>query len=244
MNRRTLGLTACLCFISSWALSVPAQAPTDAGSKQKVQVVHTERADFPAGGLLSVKNSVGELTIEGWDRPDVEITTVKLTKAAYAAADRERAMRELDKVRVSVERQGESLVIASDFPRYSVVPRRLSSATACGCDVEYYIKAPRYARLAVNHGSGEVHVDSLMSDIRVTVVQGGITLLLAPDGKYSVDAKGTAGEVISDFPGRETRRPWLVGRQLLPETSPAHNLYLRIGFGDIMILKDQKPPTP
>ena len=67
--------------------------------RQKIQVVHTEHADFPAGGLLTLKNSMGDLTIEGWDRPDVEITTIKSTKAAYAAQDRERVSRELDKVR-------------------------------------------------------------------------------------------------------------------------------------------------
>ena len=65
--------------------------------------------------MLTLKNSMGDLTIEGWDRPDVEITAIKSTKAAYAAQDRERVSRELDKVHVSVERKSEGLVITTDF---------------------------------------------------------------------------------------------------------------------------------
>src|ERR1035437_1082763 len=71
--------------------------------KQKVKVTHTERVDFPSGGRLRVRNSIGELTVEGWERPDVEITTIKSTKAAYASRDREKASRELEKVRISAE---------------------------------------------------------------------------------------------------------------------------------------------
>jgi hypothetical protein len=63
--------------------------------RQRVQVVQTERSDFPSGGLLRFKNSIGELTVEGWDKPDVEITTIKSTKALYPR-DREKVAHELD----------------------------------------------------------------------------------------------------------------------------------------------------
>src|SRR5271169_1931131 len=110
--------------------------------RQKVQVVHTERMDFPSGGLLRFKNSVGELTVEGWDRPDVEITTVKSTKDALAAPDREKASRQLDQVQVSVQRQGEELVITTAIPWRRGLPPDF--------DLDYNIKAPRDAKLAVN----------------------------------------------------------------------------------------------
>src|ERR1700730_4573864 len=70
--------------------------------KQKVQVVHTERTDLPSGGFVLFNDSTGALTMESWDRPDVEITTIKLTKVLYAPRDREKASHELDKVRISI----------------------------------------------------------------------------------------------------------------------------------------------
>jgi hypothetical protein len=202
--------------------------------RQKVQVVHTERADFPAGGLLRLKNSLGEVTVEGWERPDVEIATVKSTKVALASQDREKASRQLDQVRISVQRQGGELVITTELPRHQKLPP--------GFDLDYNIKAPMNARLAVDHGAGEVHVDNLTSDIHVTVRTGGITLQLQ-EGKYGIDAKSDFGSVTADFPGHEKRTRWLLGHQFLQGESATHNLYLRVGFGDITIMKIPQPPA-
>jgi hypothetical protein len=212
--------------------------------RQKVQVVHTERADFPSGGLLRFRNSIGELTVEGWDRPDVEITTLKSTKALYLPSDREKASHELDQVRISVERRGDELIVTTDFPRHRGLPPPSPLRAATGFELEYHVKAPMNARLAADHDTGEVHVDNLRSDIHVTVLNGGITLHLLPEGQYGIDAKSDFGDVVSGFPGHKKARPWLLGHQFVQDTSGAHNLYLRVGFGDITILKIQKPPTP
>jgi hypothetical protein len=208
---------------------------------QKVQVTHTDKVDFPAGGQLRLKNPTGELTVEGWDRPDVEITTIKSTKDAYASRDREKASRELDKVRISVAPQGGDLVITTDYPHH----RRLSPArlVGTGFDVEYRIKAPTNARLAVDHATGEVHVYNVASDIHVTVCDGTITLNLPQEGVYDIDAKSEIGEVVSDFPGHGKRTRWLLGHQFVQGGSAAHKLYLRVGFGDIILYKIQKPQS-
>jgi hypothetical protein len=197
--------------------------------KQKVRVEHTERVDFPSGGLLRLKNSAGEVRVEGWDRPDVEITTIK---SIYTSQDREKASRDLDNVRISVERHGDELVITTHF---AGLASHLQAAS-----LEYYIKAPMSARLAADHKTGEVHVDNLTSDIHVTVHNGGITLGL-PEGQYNIDARSDLGDVISGFTGNKKRKPWLLGYQFVQATPAAHKLYLRAGFGDIMILKLQKP---
>jgi hypothetical protein len=209
--------------------------------KQKVQVVHTEHADLPTGGLLRLKNSFGELTVEGWDRPDVEITTIKSTKTEYAAQDRERVSGELEKVRVSVERQSEGLVVTTDFPHHRGLPFA-SLWRATDLDLEYHIKVPVNANLAVDHGAGEVYVDNLVSDIHVTVRNGGITLLLPQEAAYNIDAKSDLGGVTAGSPGSDKRKPWLLGHQFVQRTAAAPSLYLRAGFGDITILRMQQPP--
>jgi putative adhesin len=107
------------------------------------------------------------------------------------------------------------------------------------------VKAPRNARLIVNHNSGDVHVDELAGTIHVTARHGEITLRLAGEGPRSIDAKSQFGGVISDFPGKGTRRRWLVGHQFVQGSSPdSQDLYLRIGYGDIIIVKASKPQAP
>ena len=208
----------------------------DDGTSQKVRISHTERMDLPSGGLLQFKNSVGELTVEGWDRPDVEITTIKSMPPEYPPQNRQKATSELGRVQVSVERQGSDLIIGTTYPRHWYRPR--------GFDLWYQVKAPRNARLSVSHGSGEVHIDNLTSDIHVTVHDGGMTLRLPQNGLYDIDAKCDIGDVTSDFQGRDKRKPWLFGHQFLKEEQAGHSLYLRVGFGDITILGIRKPASP
>lgn len=229
-SRMTIRVLAVLGFGAS-CLLLAADEP-----KQKVQVTNTQRVDFPSGGTLKLTKSIGVLTVEAWDRPDVEITTITSTKGDYDAREREKAKSELDKVRVAAERHGDELVITTDFPR----PRAFSRF-----DLEYRIKAPSTARLIADHNVGEVNIDGLVGDIQVTLLQGEIMLHLPEEGRYNIHARSQFGNVNSDFPGPEKRRWWLLGhRSVNANSQAAHKLNLRVGFGDIVILKTRAPVAP
>ncbi len=152
----------------------------------------------------------------------------------------------MDQVSIAVERRGEELVINTGFPRHGKFSPPFGAGTRF--DLEYYIKAPRNVRLIVAHDVGGVHVDDITGDIRVTARRGEITLRLPEEGQYAIDARSKVGDVISDFPGHGKLKPWLTGHQFTNETSAnAHRLYLRVGYGDIIIWKTLRlqtlPPT-
>jgi hypothetical protein len=217
----------------------------DDAAQQKVQVSKTEKVDFPAGGTLRLQNSSGELIIEGWEQPGVEITTTKSSKDAYTPADRAKAMRDLDSIQVSTKRNGDELAVTTEFPHHRAFPYVSPLSVVTNFDLEYRIRVPRNAKVIVKHEDGEVHVDGVAGNVQVTARQGLITLRLAGETQPSIDAKSDAGSVISDFAGNETRRPWPFGHRLIEGTSAAsQNLQLRIGFGDIVILKAHNPQTP
>jgi hypothetical protein len=205
----------------------------DEDARQKVHVTTTEHLDFPPGGTLRLQNSTGELTVEGWERPDAEVTVTKSTVDAYDPREKESAAKKLDGVSVKTERRGDELdILTTSRRRHSV-------------ELEYSIKVPSNIRLIVNHKAGEVHVDNLSGDVDVKVSQGETTLSLAPEGQYDIDAKSALGTVNSDFPGVLHRRLLLFGHRFVDSMPAApHKLHLRIGYGDIMILKMAKPPTP
>ncbi len=96
--------------------------PGDDETKQKVQVSKTEKMAFPAGGTLRLQHSTGEVTIEGWDQPGVEITTTKFSKEEYLPGDRDKALKELDRVQVSAKTSGAELVITTEYPRHRAFP--------------------------------------------------------------------------------------------------------------------------
>ena len=58
----------------------------DGLSTQRVKTETTERLEFQADGTLRFNNAIGELTVEGWDSPAVEITTLARRVIASSAA--------------------------------------------------------------------------------------------------------------------------------------------------------------
>lgn len=205
----------------------------------------TEHMDFPPGGVLRLKNSIGELWVEGWDQPNVEITTIKSMKGDLDPKEREKAAGVLDKVRVASERHGDELVLTTSFPRLRGWPRSYSLGIATSFDLEYDIKVPRNARLIVEHHVGEVHVDELTADINAAVHQGAIVVRLPEKGGYAIEAKSKFGSVTSDFPGSRGRHWWSAGEQFRQSASAAsQKLNLRVGYGDILLLRINTPRAP
>jgi hypothetical protein len=232
--------------LGTGCLLLAADQTKSEGPKQKVQVSKTERIDFPSGGTLRFKNSVGVLTVTAWDRPGVEMTTMKSTKVELDAGARERGMHLLERVAIATERHGNELVIATTFPRHRPFRLIYPLSGKTNFDLEYLIKVPANARIIADHTLGEVNIDGLAGDIQVTLAQGEIVLHLPEEEKYAIHAKSSIGTVNSDFPGVVKRRAWFVGHRLEAENSGPHKLDLKVGDGDIVIVKTRipKPPAP
>jgi hypothetical protein len=214
-------------------------------AREKAVVSKTEKMDFPAGGTLRLENSTGELVIEGWDQPGVEITTTKSRKDVYSTQDRAKATRELDRVSISAKRSGDELDVATAFPHHRAFPFVTPFQSVTNFDLEYRIKVPRSAKLIVGHKGGDVHIDDIAGTIQVKDVQGLITLRLVGDTPRAIEARSRVGSVNSDFPGNESRRPWPFGHEFVEGSSAnPQNLDLKVGFGDIVILKAHEPVPP
>ena len=63
------------------------------GLKQPAQVTSTERVNFRPGGVIRLNTSSGNLLVEAWDQPEVEIVTIKLTRHSYEPTRQEQAPR-------------------------------------------------------------------------------------------------------------------------------------------------------
>lgn len=213
--------------------------------EQKVQITKTEHFDFPSGGVLRFKHSVGVLTVEAWDQPGVEITTIKTTKAEVDVSRRAKGTQQLERIKVATERHGDELGVTTDFPRNRPfrLPYPLSGNT--GFDLEYRIKAPANTRIVADHSLGQVNLDGLVGDVQVNLAQGEILVHLPEDQKYNINAKSSFGSVNSDFSEPEKRNLWPLGHRSIDDNSAAaHKLNLKVGFGDIVILKSRVPKFP
>lgn len=207
------------------------------GAQQQAQATHTERISFAPGGIIQVNNSYGDLKIEGWDRPEVEITILKSTTDYYAPSRKEDAGRRLERIHVMTEcRSDRELAISTTLPTRGFFLPPLPRTTKAGVTVECLIHAPRDTRLAIHHGVGYVLVSNMTADIEATCGRGDIVLMLSDNGAYAFDARSKFGTVISDFDGTPRLNPFRLGERYATATSPpSRRMYLRMGFGGITI---------
>src|ERR1017187_890010 len=79
--------------------------------KQSVQVTTTNSSPFTAGGAIRIDNSWGQLNVESWDRPEVELTVTRSTFARDTAKDRDAAKRGLDAIHVTMDRSSKGELV-------------------------------------------------------------------------------------------------------------------------------------
>jgi hypothetical protein len=218
------------------AIPAAGQAP----AKEIVRVTTTERLEFGNRGQIQILESFGEVRVEGWDKPEVELTILKSTQKKYLPKDRAKGLKELDRIRITMERVGESelLLIHTTFPRRTPM-RMLRGKT--NAQLEYTIRVPRTCGLRVKHDVGEVAITNMDGDIEATSDIGEIRLELPEANQYAVDARAKIGDVSSEF-GPETSRRMASASLRRESAAAARRLFLRVGIGDIQVTKRKADP--
>jgi hypothetical protein len=228
MNHKRLAL-----FVAG-ALGITGPLLAEDGNKKLIVVTNTQEVPFRAGGTIHLNHSYGDLSVEGWDRPEVEITVIKTPDDLYDAKHEAEATKRAERVKVTAERRSDTdLEISTAVLHHSRWPRPFSPKG--GVNMAYRIQVPRNSKLVIHHGAGAVVITNVTSDIEATGHSGDIVLLLPQTERCSIDAKTRVGTVSSDFEGTFKRRR-LTGRQyFLTGTAPAHHILLRMGVGGITI---------
>lgn len=213
--------------------------PLTAGDSSRQTVTNTERVNITAPGTIRFENSFGQIDIEGWDQPEVEVTTTKWTEDVNAKEPAGVAQR-LESVRITTKRDGNDVVISTAYPARNYFAHPWSRRS--DVQLNYHLKAPRALKLAVDRSHYGMNIVGMTGDIRARATSGEITLTLA-NGPYAIDAKCDIGNVYSDFEGTTERRHMLGEEFGSKAEQPARNIYLRMHVGDIVILKMPLPPS-
>jgi hypothetical protein len=203
----------------------------------------TYPAGVAASGTIQVNNAYGEVNVEGWDRPDVEVTVTRSVFQHDTPQAREAAQRYLNQIRVNTAKAGNGdLTISTSFPsrnRWIRLFRGWGDFTQ-----EYRIQVPRHSRLEIREGKGDVVIVDVAGDIDARAHVGDILVQVPQSATYQVDARCRFGGVYSDLPG--TSRSASVFGQSFRENAAAasHRLYLRVGAGGISVQQFRDPVEP
>jgi hypothetical protein len=230
--RISVVLLAAVCGVMPVAAQPGPKAPVEGTSVQRVR--------FAPGGTVRIEHSYGYLTVEGWDEPEVELAVTKSTDKLYKPSQQPRAVLRADAVKVVAEEpSGSTLTISTYLPRGKGLVRTvlLLPKSKRGITTDCAVRVPRNTRLLVQHDTGYISVDGVVSDIEVLAHTGDMIVTLADRGSYAIDARTRLGNITSDFDGSSRLRLPL-GRHfgLRPEAEPIH-IRLRIGRGSITVKK-------
>jgi hypothetical protein len=214
-----------------FALSLAAMAPllpAQQGTQQRIEPPQTEQMNFASGGTIHIDESHGDVYVEGWDQPEVEVMVVKSMPYEYKRKHPEEASKHLDSVRVVTERKSATeLTISTTHPG-----RKNMDAVI----IEYEIHVPRESKLTILRATGSVFVIGVTSDIEIEYSRGDIQLMLRDSSSYSIDAATRLGTVISDFEGTPKLRRYRLGESYATASAPSSpRIHLRMGFGGITI---------
>lgn len=219
MLRKLALMAACASFVAA------AKAP-----ERSLQVITTDQVDL-AGGTVRVDNAYGELNVEGWDQPRVEITVTRSAFRHNTPKEQEDGKAYLNLIKVTVKKAGTGDVeISTQFPGRNRLVRAIWGLGDFNLD--YRIKVPRNAKLAIRHGVGDVIVHDVAGDLDATVRSGDIVVQLPDPEKFAIDAQCRLGDIYTDFDGTY-RSPLLVGQKF--EGGSGHTIHLRVAVGGISI---------
>jgi len=169
-----------------------------AATAVSAQLVHdttTATLEFASGGTVKIVGSHGDLNIEGWDRPEVELT---VTRSAHDPK------KKLDEIGVKAARTSPSEIsITTSFPRRTL--RRLNRGKS-GLLLEYRIRVPRESHLMIQQDLGMVMVIGVTGKVEARNCIGDI-VVLAPPAKEPSDLHVKLGSVSVEETSLTPRAP-------------------------------------
>ncbi len=133
-----------------------------------------------APATVEVHNAVGEIEIDAWDKPGVEIDAEK----------RGASLDDVHAIAISVEQQGSTLVVTSHFP-----------SGVSNCRVDYTIHAPAAANLDLEQSIGAIESKGFTADVHESTATGAIaTTMAALGGAQNVKISVGVGAIGFDIP--------------------------------------------
>ncbi|MDH5405541.1 MAG: DUF4097 domain-containing protein [Candidatus Aminicenantes bacterium] len=140
----------------------------DTEQKEKYEEKFEKTVAIPVTGEVSVGNISGDIEVTTWDKAEVKISALKVSKAETM----ERAKENADLVEIKVEKVGNRVVITTEYPKNMGWRGR-----SINVSVNYNLTIPNRASLRANSISGDINTQRIGGDARLKTVSGDVMAL-------------------------------------------------------------------
>ncbi|NIO49312.1 MAG: DUF4097 family beta strand repeat protein [Candidatus Aminicenantes bacterium] len=119
-------------------------------------------------GKVTLANITGSIDVKSWDRDEVKINALKISKASTLSEAKENA----NSVKIVVKKEGNTLQIKTEYPEGREIWRRKS----LNVSVNYSLVIPAKASAKIDSVTGNVDLEEIGGAAKVEVVTGNATL--------------------------------------------------------------------
>lgn len=204
---------------------------------EPVAVTSTQRVALAPGGTVQIDETWGELSIEGWDEPAVEVVMTRRTAKPHAGAKAEKARADLERFGARVEGAAPDRVSIVGVNPGGSVGRPLGGKS--GVRLTYVLRVPRNSRLELDNGVGTVRIADVTGDIAIDSDVGEVTLKVPIEPTTAVEASSGIGDVEVSAALEEQgdlRRRALVGQRFSYQPAQVDKrITVKLGVGSITI---------
>lgn len=225
-----LGLLLVLAFVAA-GFSCPRTARADEFTQKSQYSVRLFTA-----GTLTIETRTGDIRIEGWDRPRVEIEAEKVVQAGSS----EKAKQLYERVQIRLEGQDKQVRLSTAYP-----PRRLwrPFRGESKLSVNFDIRMPYDANLIIRCVDGDVRVRGVVGNEQLFVNYGDVEVDI-PDvyRLRSLQAHTWLGYVESDLHATEQDGAGFSQRISFYSSGGDQDILVKVRMGGVWVYRGEGYP--
>lgn len=152
--------------------------------KEKYEEKFAKTVSLASDGEVNLTNISGHIEVKTWDRGEVKIDALKISRASTVAKAKENAA----KVEIVVEKEGNTLMIKTEYPER----KKGWKEDSINVSVNYNLMIPANASAKITSVSGSVDLEKIGGAAKVKAVSGDVTMSEAHKG---VDLEAVSGNI-------------------------------------------------
>ncbi|MFB0565103.1 MAG: DUF4097 domain-containing protein [Candidatus Aminicenantaceae bacterium] len=161
--------------------------PSQLLAKEKYEEKFAKTESLARDGKIVLKNVSGNIEVKSWDKGEVKIDALKVSKASSL----EKAKENAQKITIEVNKEGDILRIETKYPKTKLKSLSVS--------IHYQLMIPDKASPKIRSVSGDVSLENIGGEVEVSVVSGDVVLIGAGMG---VECKAVSGDLkLKDITG-------------------------------------------
>lgn len=156
-------------------------------AKERYEEKFEKSVTLAKDGEITLSNVSGEIEVKSWNKAEVKIDALKVSRALSLSQAKEKAQ----EVEIEVKKEGNTLRINTKFPKRIFKSVKVS--------VHYSLMIPPKASIKVKSVSGSITLEEIGGTVKVNAVSGNIEVM---DAKEGVDCQTVSGHLmIQDVKG-------------------------------------------